>query len=72
VIILGVDKGKHGFPSEKETPALLDLLLPKAEDFAYAEERRLFYVALTRARPCSFNSLPHHWHAGSVYEHKGY
>ncbi|NOQ76542.1 MAG: AAA family ATPase [Methylococcaceae bacterium] len=50
VIILGLDKGKHGFPAEKATPALLDLLLPKAEDFAYAEERRLFYVALTRAR----------------------
>ena len=50
VIILGIDKGKHGFPSEKETPALLDLLLSKAEGFAYAEERRLFYVALTRAR----------------------
>ncbi|MDF1582210.1 MAG: UvrD-helicase domain-containing protein [Methyloprofundus sp.] len=50
VIILGLDKGKHGFPAEKATPALLDLLLPEAEDFAYAEERRLFYVALTRAR----------------------
>ena len=50
VIILGLDKGKHGFPSEKVTPPLLDLLLPKAEAFAYAEERRLFYVAVTRAR----------------------
>lgn len=50
VVILGLDKGKQGFPAEKATSPLLDLLLPKVEDFAYAEERRLFYVALTRAR----------------------
>ncbi|MDO9270177.1 MAG: UvrD-helicase domain-containing protein [Methylobacter sp.] len=50
VIVLGLEKGKQGFPSEKATHPLLDLLLPKAEAFAHAEERRLFYVALTRAR----------------------
>ncbi|MEY8199887.1 MAG: UvrD-helicase domain-containing protein, partial [Colwellia sp.] len=50
VIIVGLKKGVHGFPSEKTTPALLDALLAKKETFAYAEERRLFYVALTRAR----------------------
>lgn len=50
VIIVGLKKGVHGFPSEKVTPALLDALLAKKETFAYAEERRLFYVALTRAR----------------------
>ncbi|MDX2370565.1 MAG: UvrD-helicase domain-containing protein, partial [Colwellia sp.] len=50
VIIVGLKKGVHGFPSEKVTPALLDALLPKKEAFEYAEERRLFYVAITRAR----------------------
>lgn len=50
VIVLGLEKGKHGFPSEKATHSLLELLLPPAEAFAHAEERRLFYVALTRAR----------------------
>ena len=50
VILLGLEKGKQGFPSEKATHPLLDLLLPKAEAFAHAEERRLFYVALTRAK----------------------
>ncbi|WP_246129215.1 UvrD-helicase domain-containing protein [Colwellia demingiae] len=50
VIIVGLKKGVHGFPSEKAIPALLDALLAKKEAFAYAEERRLFYVALTRAR----------------------
>lgn len=50
VVVLGMEKGKHGLPSEKATHPLLELLLPKAEEFAHAEERRLFYVALTRAR----------------------
>jgi DNA helicase-4 len=50
VIIMGLNNGVHGFPSEKVTPALLDALLAKQDAFAYAEERRLFYVALTRAK----------------------
>ncbi len=50
VIIVGLKSGKHGFPSSKATPAILDALLAKEEKFEYAEERRLFYVALTRAR----------------------
>jgi DNA helicase-4 len=50
VVVLGLEKGKHGFPSEKATHLLLEFLLPKAENYQYAEERRLFYVALTRAR----------------------
>ena len=50
VVLMGLNKGKHGFPSKKVTPALVDALLAKKEDFAYAEERRVFYVALTRAK----------------------
>lgn len=50
VIIVGMKKGVHGFPSEKVTPAIFDALLAKKETFEYAEERRLFYVALTRAK----------------------
>lgn len=50
VVIMGMTSGKHGFPSTKITPPLLDALLPKAEAFPFAEERRLFYVALTRAK----------------------
>jgi DNA helicase-4 len=49
-IIVGLKKGVHGFPSEKAIPVLLDALLAKKETFEYAEERRLFYVALTRAK----------------------
>lgn len=50
VVILGLEKGKHGFPSEKQTHPLLDALLPTAEPHPHAEERRLLYVAITRAR----------------------
>lgn len=50
VVIMGLKPGMHGFPSSKATPAILDALLAKQEKFKYAEERRLFYVALTRAK----------------------
>lgn len=50
VIILGLDNGKHGFPSHKTTHPLLEALLPPQEDYPDAEERRLLYVAITRAR----------------------
>ena len=48
VIVIGMDRG--GFPSIKEDDPLLRLAMPDADPFPYAEERRLFYVALTRAR----------------------
>jgi DNA helicase-4 len=50
VVLVGLSNGKHGFPSKKITHPLLEALLPKAEGYAFAEERRLFYVAITRAK----------------------
>lgn len=50
VIVLGMGKGKHGLPSEMVAHPLVDSLLPTREAYPYAEERRLFYVALTRAK----------------------
>ncbi|WP_419225937.1 3'-5' exonuclease [Pseudomonas syringae] len=50
VIIVGLGKGKYGLPSEIVTHPLIEALQPKAEAFPHAEERRLFYVALTRAK----------------------
>ena len=50
VIILGLGKGKYGLPSEIVTHPLIEALLPQAEPYPHAEERRLFYVALTRAK----------------------
>ncbi|GAW97616.1 MULTISPECIES: UvrD-helicase domain-containing protein [Colwellia] len=48
VVVLGVEVGS--FPSSRENDELIDLVLPNKEDYLYAEERRLFYVALTRAK----------------------
>lgn len=48
VLLLGLEKGN--FPSAKENDELIDLLLPEQESYLFAEERRLFYVAVTRAR----------------------
>lgn len=50
VIILRAVSDTMGFPSEIVDDPLLDLVLPEPENFEHAEERRLFYVALTRAR----------------------
>lgn len=50
VIISGVSSGRIGFPSSIEGDPILDLALAEQEDFEYAEERRLFYVAITRAK----------------------
>lgn len=48
VIVPGLNRG--AFPSTKEDDPLLRLALPAGDEFPHAEERRLFYVALTRAR----------------------
>ncbi len=48
-ILLDVSEGNYGMPSRIEDDELLNLVIPRPETFAYAEERRLFYVALTRA-----------------------
>ncbi len=48
VIVLGVDSGEYGLPSEKLEG--LDWFEQEKEDYPYASERRVFYVALTRAR----------------------
>lgn len=50
VILLRADSGRTGFPSEITDDPLLSLASPEAEPFENAEERRVMYVAMTRAR----------------------
>jgi DNA helicase-4 len=50
VIIEDVVRGTMGIPSEIVDDPLLNLVLCEPEDYPYAEERRVMYVALTRAR----------------------
>lgn len=40
----------RGFPNLKSNDSVLELVMPAGDTFPYSEERRLFYVALTRAR----------------------
>ncbi|WP_245294759.1 UvrD-helicase domain-containing protein [Rhizobium rhizosphaerae] len=48
-LLLDVTEGEYGVPSMIQDDELLHLVVPRPEIFPYAEERRLFYVALTRA-----------------------
>lgn len=49
-IVVDAVEGWNGFPSLRPGDAVIEPLLPKAEDYPFAEDRRLFYVAMTRAR----------------------
>lgn len=53
-ILLDVSEGNYGVPSRIEDDELLNLVIPRPETYPYAEERRLFYVALTRASRGAF------------------
>ncbi|MFM1885417.1 MAG: hypothetical protein RL026_574, partial [Pseudomonadota bacterium] len=50
VFLLHCVQGARGFPSQIEDDPTLRMAMPAPEDYPFAEERRLFYVALTRAR----------------------
>lgn len=50
VVVVNMEAGRHGFPSEIEDDPILNLAMSELEEFDHAEERRLLYVALTRAR----------------------
>ena len=50
VVLLNADSGRIGFPSEIVDDPLLGLVSPDEETFHNAEERRVMYVAMTRAR----------------------
>lgn len=54
VIILNCVSGQYGFPSEQADDPILNLLLSKSDQFINGEERRLFYVALTRSKRKTF------------------
>ena len=50
VILINADDNRIGFPNKMEDDELLDLVLSHKSEYEYAEERRLWYVALTRTR----------------------
>ena len=50
VILLNGNAGRLGFPSEIADDPLYNFLLSSSDQFPNGEERRVFYVALTRTR----------------------
>jgi DNA helicase-4 len=54
VVVVNMEAGRYGFPSEIDDDPILNLAMSELEDFEHAEERRLLYVALTRAKTQAF------------------
>ena len=50
VIIISLENKDWGFPNKIKDEKILKYILPKKEKCKYSEERRLFYVALTRTK----------------------
>jgi DNA helicase-4 len=54
VFVLNNSNRKQGFSSQIEDDPVLQIFGRKTDTYPFAEERRLFYVALTRAKKTSF------------------
>jgi len=50
IVVPNLTTGVYGFPSQIVDDPVLDIAMSDPDDHPHAEERRLFYVALTRAR----------------------
>lgn len=48
VLLIGIDSGV--FPCTKQSDQIIESVLPMVESYPYAEERRLFYVGMTRPK----------------------
>lgn len=54
VILVGCDSGTLGFPSEIADPEVLKYVLSSPDNYEYGEERRVFYVGITRAKKITY------------------
>jgi DNA helicase IV len=50
IILLNVDDGLYGFPCQLENPDIFQIAIKNNDGLREQEERRLFYVAVTRAK----------------------
>lgn len=66
VILLNNKKGSYGFPNPYKEPLAVSLLLGDGSDGQYENERRLFYVAITRAKKGLF--VVSHGHRSKFYK----
>lgn len=58
VIIINAKDETYGFPSKVDDDPVLNMVVLNDTSYNYAEERRLFYVALTRTKTESSSLLP--------------
>lgn len=58
VIILNAIHSRYGFPSQIEDDPVLKFVMYEDKSYEFAEERRLFYVALTRTKNRVFILAP--------------
>lgn len=58
VILINLVKDKFGFPNDLLDDKVLRFVSLKKESYPYAEERRLFYVALTRTKNFVYLYVP--------------
>lgn len=68
VIILNAENNKLGFPSKISDDPILKLVLSDGDDYLFAEERRLFYVALTRCKKTTNIITPYYSYSTFVKE----
>ncbi|TXF81857.1 AAA family ATPase [Neolewinella aurantiaca] len=71
VILINCSTGKYGFPSQMSDDPMLNLVLSQADQFENGEERRLFYVALTRAKEHAYLVCDHRYKSKFILELEG-
>lgn len=54
VILINGENKKDGLPNKMEDDKIINIFLPKKDQYDFAEERRLFYVAITRAKKVAY------------------
>jgi len=58
VIVINLENKLVGFPNKISDDPILSLVLTNQDLYAYAEERRLFYVAITRTKNTTYLLVP--------------
>lgn len=59
VIMINLENRLVGFPNKISDDPVLSLVLTDLDTFSFAEERRLFYVALTRTKNSTYLVAPY-------------
>lgn len=58
IIIINLTNKKTGFPNKIQDNKILKYVSCKEDNYKYAEERRLFYVAITRTKNITYLLTP--------------